>query len=70
MFSLERTDVISVEHIELPVVVFGIINAMLAYTAIVTGYPLLLIRDGRSLPLFTLKPTTEITKERKNPPIM
>lgn len=45
-------DVFGVGHIEAAVIVLGIINAMLSCTAIVTGHPLLLIRDGRSPPSF------------------
>ncbi len=47
-------DVVGVRHIEAAVVVLGIVNAVLACTAIVTGHPLLLIRDGRSPPVVFL----------------
>lgn len=44
-------DVFGIIHIELPVIVLGVIDAVLACTAIVTGYPLLLISYGRSPPV-------------------
>ena len=43
-------DVFSVVYIEAAVIVLGVVDAVFSCTAIVTGYPLLLICDGRSPP--------------------